>query len=88
MRSTPLSLDHMLDHEAQQPHRICLTLPLGQVRLAGYEPLQMIVAAGEPLSIESGCLTPAMKIEPNRIEAVIGPQMQARYFGRTEVLWA
>jgi long-chain acyl-CoA synthetase len=55
---------------------------------ADYEQLQMIVVASEPWSIENGCLTPTMKIKRNRIEAVVGPQVQAWYASGAKVVWA
>jgi long-chain acyl-CoA synthetase len=56
--------------------------------LADYEQLQMIVVAGEPWSIENGCLTPTMKIKRNRIEAAVGPQVEAWYASGAKVVWA
>jgi long-chain acyl-CoA synthetase len=67
-----------------------LTALLQQVNggLADYEQLQMIVVASEPWSIENGCLTPTMKIKRNRIETVVGAQVEGWYASGTKVVWA
>ncbi|HMO49150.1 MAG TPA: AMP-binding protein [Rubrivivax sp.] len=56
--------------------------------LADYERLQMIVVAGEPWSIDNGCLTPTMKIKRSRIEAVVEPEIAGWYASRATVVWA
>ena len=56
--------------------------------VADYEQLRMIVVAREPWSIENGCLTPTMKIKRNRIEAVVGDQVEKWYGAKGPVVWA
>jgi long-subunit acyl-CoA synthetase (AMP-forming) len=53
-----------------------------------YEHLRMIVIAGEPWSIENGCLTPTMKIKRSRIEAAVAPQVESWYASPGAVHWA
>ena len=53
-----------------------------------YEHLRMIVIAGEPWSIENGCLTPTMKIKRSRIEAAVTPQVESWYASPGAVHWA
>ncbi len=53
-----------------------------------YEHLRMIVIAGEPWSIENGCLTPTMKIKRSRIEAAVAPQIESWYASHGAVHWA
>jgi long-subunit acyl-CoA synthetase (AMP-forming) len=56
--------------------------------LADYEQLRMIVVAGEPWSIENGCLTPTMKIRRTRIEAAVSRQVERWYDDRQRVQWS
>ena len=53
-----------------------------------YERLQMLVVAGEPWSIENGCLTPTMKIKRSRIEAGVSDRLDAWYASKSPVIWA
>ncbi len=57
-------------------------------KVADYEQLRMIVVAREPWSIDNGCLTPTMKIKRNRIEAVVGPQVDQWFETKGPVVWA
>jgi len=56
--------------------------------VADYEQLRMIVVAGEPWSIENGCLTPTMKIKRARIEAAVEPRVESWYSSKSSVVWA
>jgi long-chain acyl-CoA synthetase len=56
--------------------------------LADYEQLRMFVVASEPWSIESGLLTPTMKIRRNRIEASVEKQIDTFYASKGAVYWA
>ncbi len=56
--------------------------------LPDYAKLRMIVVAREPWSIENGCLTPTMKIRRMKIEAAIGPLLDAWYSRPSKVVWA
>jgi long-subunit acyl-CoA synthetase (AMP-forming) len=53
-----------------------------------YERLQMLVIAKEPFTIESGTLTPTMKIKRSRIEALAAPSLDAWYGANKPVIWA
>ncbi len=57
-------------------------------QLVAYEKLQMIVIAKEPWSIESGTLTPTLKIKRSRIESDVTPRVEGWYAGNNKVLWA
>jgi long-subunit acyl-CoA synthetase (AMP-forming) len=56
--------------------------------LSTYEQLQMFVIAKEPWSIESGTLTPTMKIKRARIEALAQPHLDTWYGANKPVVWA
>ena len=56
--------------------------------LANYEQLQMIVIAAEPWTIESGCLTPTMKIRRSKIESIVQGQVEGWYASKGAVHWA
>ena len=56
--------------------------------VADYEQLAMLVLAREAWSIESGTLTPTMKIRRSRIESAVAPQVQSWYGNKGKVLWA
>ncbi len=56
--------------------------------LSTYEQLQMLVIAKEPWSIESGTLTPTMKIKRSRIEALAEPHIAGWYAANKSVIWA
>ncbi len=56
--------------------------------LADYEQLRMFVIAPEPWSIESGLLTPTMKIRRNKIEASVEKQLDTFYASKGAVYWA
>ena len=43
--------------------------------LADYERLRMLVVVPEPWTIESGCLTPTMKVRRAAIEARVAPHL-------------
>jgi long-subunit acyl-CoA synthetase (AMP-forming) len=62
---------------------------LGQVNreVADYEQLRMFVVAREAWSIENGFLTPTMKIKRARIEAAVGPKVEAWYTDKHKVIW-
>jgi long-chain acyl-CoA synthetase len=53
-----------------------------------YERLQMLVIAREPFSIESGTLTPTLKIKRSRIEADVAANLDAWYGANKPVVWA
>lgn len=55
---------------------------------ASYEQLVMIVVSAEPWSIESGFLTPTMKLRRNRIEAAVSAKVDSWYAAKTPVQWA
>ena len=57
-------------------------------RVADYEQLKMLVIAREPFSIESGTLTPTMKIRRARIETAVAPQLEAWYKAKGPVVWS
>ncbi|MFO1285806.1 MAG: hypothetical protein U1F49_04215 [Rubrivivax sp.] len=56
--------------------------------VADYEQLAMLVLAREAWSIESGTLTPTMKIKRSHIEANVAPKVEGWYAARKPVLWA
>jgi len=56
--------------------------------LADHEQLQMLVVAAQPWTIESGCLTPTMKIKRSRIEASVHDHLDAWYASKKAVYWA
>ena len=56
--------------------------------LADYEQLRMFVIADEPWSIESGLLTPTMKIRRNRIESSVEKKIDTFYASKGAVYWA
>jgi long-subunit acyl-CoA synthetase (AMP-forming) len=55
--------------------------------LAEYERLRMLVVVPEPWTIESGCLTPTMKVRRAAIEASVAPQLDGWYASDRPVLW-
>jgi long-subunit acyl-CoA synthetase (AMP-forming) len=55
---------------------------------ADYEQLQAIVVLREPWSIESGMLTPTMKIKRGPIEKAVAPLVEGWYASRQRVVWA
>jgi long-subunit acyl-CoA synthetase (AMP-forming) len=57
-------------------------------KLPEHEHLRMIVIAGEPWSIDNGCLTPTLKIRRNRIESVVAPKVDSWYSDQSSVQWA
>ena len=57
-------------------------------KVSGYEQLQMLVVAKEPWSIESGTLTPTMKLKRAKIEAAVEPHLDAWYDAKRPVVWA
>lgn len=57
-------------------------------RRAEHEKLRMIVVAREPWSIETGTLTPTMKIRRARIEASVAEQQPGWYARSETVVWA
>lgn len=56
--------------------------------LADYEQLRMFVIASEPWSIESGLLTPTMKIRRNRIESSVEKKIDTFYASKGAVYWS
>lgn len=56
--------------------------------LPDYEQLRMFVVASEPWTIESGLLTPTMKIRRNKIEASVEKQLDTFYASKGAVYWA
>jgi long-chain acyl-CoA synthetase len=56
--------------------------------LASHERLRLLVVAREPWTIESGQLTPTMKIKRSNIEAAMAAQVDAWYAQPARVLWA
>jgi long-subunit acyl-CoA synthetase (AMP-forming) len=56
--------------------------------LVDYERLRMIVVSSEPWTIESGLLTPTMKVRRARIEAAVKPQVERWFAGGDKVQWA
>jgi long-chain acyl-CoA synthetase len=57
-------------------------------KVADYEQLRMIVVAPTPWTIESGLLTPTMKIKRNKIESSVAEKVGAWYSGKGPVIWA
>ncbi len=55
--------------------------------LADYEKMQMIVVAGEPWSIDNGCLTPTLKIKRAKIEANVAPAVDKWFDSKDKVMW-
>jgi long-subunit acyl-CoA synthetase (AMP-forming) len=56
-------------------------------QLADYEWLRMLVIVREPWSIETGCLTPTMKVRRAAIEALVAPYLDGWYASDRPVLW-
>jgi len=56
-------------------------------QLADYERLRMLVIVREPWSIETGCLTPTMKVRRATIEALVAPYLDGWYASDRPVLW-
>jgi long-subunit acyl-CoA synthetase (AMP-forming) len=57
-------------------------------QLPDYEKLQLLVVEREPWSIESGTLTPTMKVKRARIEGNVAPRVEAWYASGQKVVWA
>ena len=55
--------------------------------LADYERLRMLVVVPEPWTIESGCLTPTMKVRRAAIEASVASQLDGWYASDRPVQW-
>ncbi|TWO66022.1 AMP-binding protein [Caenimonas sedimenti] len=56
--------------------------------LAQHQRLAFLVVAGEPWSIQNGCLTATMKIRRSRIEAGVAQEVE-RWYGKADaVIWA
>jgi long-chain acyl-CoA synthetase len=55
--------------------------------LADYERLRMLVVVPGPWTIESGCLTPTMKVRRAAIEALVAPRLDDWYASDRPVLW-
>ncbi len=55
--------------------------------LADYEKMQMIVVAGEPWSIDNGCLTPTLKIKRAKIESNVAPVVDKWFDSKDKVMW-
>jgi long-subunit acyl-CoA synthetase (AMP-forming) len=56
-------------------------------QLADYEQLGLLVVVREPWTIESGCLTPTMKLKRAAIEARIAAQVDAWYASGRRIVW-
>lgn len=56
--------------------------------LSTYEQLQMFVVMPEPWAIETGTLTPTMKLKRARIEADVESKLDAWYGAGKKVVWA
>jgi long-subunit acyl-CoA synthetase (AMP-forming) len=56
--------------------------------LSTYEQLQMFVVMPEPWAIESGTLTPTMKLKRARIEADVESKLDGWYGAGKKVVWA
>jgi long-subunit acyl-CoA synthetase (AMP-forming) len=56
-------------------------------QLAEYERLRMLVVVPEPWTVESGCLTPTMKVRRAAIEARVAPLLDGWYASERPVLW-
>jgi long-chain acyl-CoA synthetase len=57
-------------------------------KVADYEQLRMIVVAKDPWTIESGLLTPTMKIKRNKIEASVEANVDKWFETKGAVIWA
>ncbi len=57
-------------------------------KLAGHEKLQFLVAMDEEWTIESGLLTPTMKVKRPVVEDRFGPQVDDWYDAKKKVIWA
>jgi len=55
--------------------------------IADYERLRMLVVVPEPWTIESGCLTPTMKVRRAVIEARVAPRLDDWFASDRPVLW-
>ncbi len=55
--------------------------------IADYERLRMLVVVPEPWTIESGCLTPTMKVRRAVIEARVAPLLDDWFASDRPVLW-
>ena len=55
--------------------------------LADYERLRMLIVVPEPWTIESGCLTPTLKVRRAAIEARVAPHLDDWYSNDRPVLW-
>ena len=73
---------------AQVESEMAALLQRVNATLADYERLQMLVVAGEPWSIENGCLTPTMKIKRSRIEASVATRLAVWYGSGKPVVFA
>lgn len=62
---------------------------LGEInkKVANYEVLQMFVIASTPWSIETGTLTPTMKIKRSAIEELAAPHIDGWYEAKGAVVW-
>jgi long-subunit acyl-CoA synthetase (AMP-forming) len=79
----------MGDAEFQRAVETELAALLRQVNdeLAEYERLRMLVVVPEPWTIESGCLTPTMKVRRAVIEAQVAPLLDEWFASDRPVLW-
>ena len=57
-------------------------------QLPGHEKLQFLAVMAEEWTIESGLLTPTMKVKRNEVEDKFGPQVDGWYDSKEKVLWA
>lgn len=56
--------------------------------LVPHERLRMLVVTREPWTMESGDLTPTMKIKRSRIEKTVAPKLEGWYAAQGSVIWA
>src|SRR5512137_32934 len=77
------------DLEFRRTVEVELTAVLRQVNdeIAEYERLRMLVVVPEPWTIESGCLTPTMKVRRAAIEARVAPLLDGWYASERPVQW-
>jgi long-subunit acyl-CoA synthetase (AMP-forming) len=73
---------------ATEPQMVALLDSVNST-LPDYEKLQMLVVVQKPWTIESGLLTPTMKVKRSRIEDAAEPAVDAWYAAKgSKVIWA
>lgn len=73
---------------AQVERELTALLHKVNAQSADYEILQMLVVSDAPWSIESGTLTPTMKIKRSAIEAAAASRVEGWYAAGRSVVWA